>query len=216
MQQRTGQEWTDDPVKTLLQHDEMIDRCFWPNSVEEIMDNLRRETHPFAKEALQRMEANSMLSMKLALKMLREARNLGFGEVLKMELNVALNKAHDSDFELGVHKVLMRPSMHGQHLVRPNPGFLQEVSDDLVRSYFAENEWARRIDLDVVENALLPTRHFFTKFADSVRIYINETSTPQQEVRDAVELEIQDALRAEGIDLRHKAVTVPLARKYID
>jgi len=46
-------------------------------------------------------------------------------------------------------------------------------------------------------------------------VWINETSTPQEEVRDAVNTEIQDALRVEGIDLRHKAITVPLARGYL-
>ena len=34
-------------------------------------------------------------------------------------------------------------------------------------------------------------------------------------MRDAVELEIQDALRAEGINLRDKTVTVPMARKHL-
>lgn len=37
-----------DAVKTLMQHRQMIDRCFWPNSVEEIMENLKRENSPFA------------------------------------------------------------------------------------------------------------------------------------------------------------------------
>jgi small-conductance mechanosensitive channel len=63
---------------------------------------------------------------------------------------------------------------------------------------------------------LLPTRHFFGRFVDSVRVWINETSTPQEAVRDAVELEIQEALRAEGIDLRNKTVTVPMARDYLN
>jgi hypothetical protein len=66
------------------------------------MENLRRETDPIAKDFLSRMESNSMTSMKVALKMLRQARNKCFGEVLKMELNVALNKVMDKDFELGV------------------------------------------------------------------------------------------------------------------
>jgi len=47
-------------------------------------------------------------------------------------------------------------------------------------------------------------------------VWINETSTPQEAVRDAVELEIQEALRAEGIDLRNKTVTVPMAIDYLN
>ena len=105
----TGDEYTEDLVKSLLQHQQLIDRCFWPDSVEHIMENLRRETSPIAKDFLLRMESNSMTSMKIALKMLRQARNMCFGQVLKMELNVALNKVMDEDFELGVKQVLMKP-----------------------------------------------------------------------------------------------------------
>ena len=211
-----GHGYSEDAVKTLLQHKEMIDRCFWSNSVEEIMDNLRREAHPFAKEILLKMESNSMLSMKLALRMLRKADNMAYGEILKMELNVALNKAGDADFELGVREILMKPSKTSRFGARPNPGFQKDVSEALVDSYFEENKWASTIDLDIVENSLLPTRHFFGRFVDSVRVWINETSTPQEAVRDAVELEIQEALRAEGIDLRNKTVTVPMARDYLN
>jgi len=61
----------------------------------------------------------------------------------------------------------------------------------------------------------LPTRHFARKYPDSVRIYINETSDPQEDVRDGVDIEIREALRAEGIDIRNKTITVPMARDYI-
>jgi hypothetical protein len=84
-----------------------------------------------------------------------------------------------------------------------------------VDSYFSENKWANKIDLDIVENSLLPTRHFFEKFSDSIRVYINESSTPQAEIRDAVELEVKEILRTEGIDMRDKTVTVPMARDYL-
>jgi len=179
----TGNEYTEDLVKSLLQHQQLIDRCFWPDSVEQIMENLRRETHPIAKDFLSRMESNSMTSMKIALKMLRQARNMCFGQVLKMELNVALNKVMDEDFELGVKQVLMKPkaakidTINGQRQPA-NPGFSTDVSAERVDSYFEENEFTKRIDLDVVEGSLLPTRHFFEQFADSVRVYINGTSTP--------------------------------------
>jgi len=56
------------------------------------MENLKKENSPFAKMCLDRMQSNSMLSMKLALKMLRESRNLDYKGNLQMELNVALNK----------------------------------------------------------------------------------------------------------------------------
>ena len=90
----------------MVQHQKLIDRCFWPNTIEEIMDNLRKEDHPIAKNMLEKMEKNSMLSMKLALKMLRDSKNQCFGQVLKTELNVALHKMEDQDFKIGVQQVL--------------------------------------------------------------------------------------------------------------
>jgi len=56
------------------------------------MHNLRLEEHQFAKVCLEKMQANSMLSMKLALKMLRKAVKLDFKGALQMELNVAFRK----------------------------------------------------------------------------------------------------------------------------
>jgi hypothetical protein len=96
--------------QSLLKHKKLIDRCFWYDTVEEIQDALRRETDPFAAQTLQRMEANSMLSMKISLKMLREAKNMAYGEVLKMELNTALNKATDAETEFGIRNILMKPN----------------------------------------------------------------------------------------------------------
>ena len=48
-----------------------------------------------------------------------------------------------------------------------------------------------------------------------MRVYINESSTPQERVRDAVEMEIQDNLRKEGINMLDKTMTIPLAREYM-
>ena len=93
-----GHLYVGETAKSLMQHRQLIDRCFWHDSVEEIMESLSRESHPFAQEVLERMQKNSMLSMKLALKMIRKAKNLAYGETLKMEMNVAMNKIGDADF----------------------------------------------------------------------------------------------------------------------
>lgn len=130
--------------------------------------------------------------MKLALQMLRKAQNMCYGDVLRMEANVALNKMQDADFQLGIREVLMKPSGNGAHAKRDNPGFGRDVTDEVVESYFAPNPLASRINLDIVEKSLLPTRHFHNKFTDSVRTFINETSTNDPDIRDAVHLEIKE------------------------
>lgn len=63
MKMNTGGDYCEDLVKSLLKHSKLIDRCFWPDNVQDIMENLRRETDPFAKVMLDRMEKNSMSSM---------------------------------------------------------------------------------------------------------------------------------------------------------
>jgi hypothetical protein len=77
------------------------------------------------------MDKNSMLSMKLALKMVRDARNLDYKGCLKNEINVALNKIQDSEFDLGIGEILLKPGQHGTR-----PQFKKNVSDDEVKSYF--------------------------------------------------------------------------------
>ena len=57
---------------------QMINRCFYSNSLEEIIENLKSEDSAFANLCLKKMQSNSTLSMKLSLKMLQQAKNLDF------------------------------------------------------------------------------------------------------------------------------------------
>lgn len=117
-----------------------------------------------------------------------------------MESNVAMNKMMDEDFRLGVQSVLLNYTRD-----RANPGFKINVTERELDRYF---EPTHTFDIDVVENSLLPTRFFYKKFPDSVRVFVNETNTNQSEVRDAIELEIAEKLRNYGIDLKNKNVTI--------
>lgn len=49
---QVGENSTSHFHKSILNHQQMIDRCFLFDSVEEIMEALRRESHPFARETL--------------------------------------------------------------------------------------------------------------------------------------------------------------------
>jgi hypothetical protein len=66
-----------------------------------------------------------------------------------------------------------------------------------------------------VEKSMLPTRFYYEKFSDQVRLWINEDSTPQPEVREHFEAELKDALREQGIDLRDRALTIESARQQL-
>ncbi len=162
---------------------------FSSSSLEEITENLRREAaegSTFATVCLKKMEANSELSMKIALKMIRDAKNLDFKGALQNEINVALNKIQDKEFDLGISEILLKPHKQGVHQ-SGNPGFAKKVSDDVVQSYFQPNKWTSKVELDLVEKALLPTRFYYEKFSDQIRLWINEESTAQPEVRSSFE-----------------------------
>lgn len=105
----SGHDYPRDP-NTFLKHTDLINRCFYANSVEEIMHNLQMENTPFAQMCLKKMSSNSMLSMKLTLEMLRRAKAMDYKGCLQLELNVALNKIQDKEFDLGVSEILMKPS----------------------------------------------------------------------------------------------------------
>jgi len=62
---------------------------------------------------------------------------------------------------------------------------------------------------------LLPTTEYFKDYPESIRVFLNETNTLDPDVRWAVELEVQEILRQEGIDMRNKTITVPFMRKTI-
>jgi len=84
-----------------------------------------------------------------------------------------------------------------------------------VMRYFEENKHASGVDLQVVENALLPTKDHYKRFSDQVRLWINESSTTQTIVREAFEFEAKEALKEQGIDIRDLALTPEIARDHL-
>lgn len=148
--------------------------------------------------------------MKLALRMMRDARNLDYKGCMKNEINVALNKIEDSEFDLGVSQVLLKPGKDGQR-----PRFSKDVPKDKVDSFYEKNKLTDAIQLNVVENALLPNRFYYKDYADASRLWLNEISTPQDEIRSYFEHELKDNLRALGIDIRDRALTIESARAQI-
>ena len=200
----SGNEYPRDP-NTFIKHVDLINRCFYPNSVEEITDLLRREASPFAQHCLAKMQTNSQLSMKLALRLLREARTLDYKGALQNELKVSLNKLEDKDFDLGVSEILLKPR-------GGMADFVQNVSEDQVKSYFQDNKWVEKIQLDVVEKALLPTRFYYQKYTDHVRLWINESTTTQTDIRENFDYELNEGLKSVGIDIRDRALTIESAR----
>lgn len=95
-----------------------------------------------------------------------------------MEVKVASKMIETKEFDIGVEQVLMSPKARkGQK--HPNAAKYPKKpskSSDL-DSYFEGANWAKDISVGAMAHALLPTRHFYTRFGDHVRLWINEEST---------------------------------------
>ena len=87
-------------------HLKVINRCFYSNSVQDIMKNLEVEGSPFALRALDMMNNNSKQAMQLALELMRRGTTQNLVNCLKREGNVALHRAEDADFHNGVERVM--------------------------------------------------------------------------------------------------------------
>lgn len=174
---------------------EMIGRCFYHNDIEQIKYALSLEEHPFAQKCLEAMNRNSDLSMKLALKMLRKAQNLDYSSCLRMEVNVASKMIETEEFDIGVKQVLMTQKANkGQKF--PNAAAYPEKPSRShnLDSYFEGATWAKNISVGSMAHALLPTRHFYQRFGDQVRLWINEESTSHDEIRSSFDVEAKEAL----------------------
>ena len=191
-------------------HREMIARCFYPSSVDQIMQNLRDEGSPFALKCLEAMERNSRLSMALALKMLRQAANLDYISCLNMEVKVASKMIETKEFDEGVRQVLLSPKA-----TREQGG--RKATDKLpnLDSFFEGASWAKEISVGGMAHALLPTRHFYERFSDHVRLWISEESTVQDDLRIQFDYEAKQAVQEQGIDVRDKGLTMQSAREHL-
>jgi len=88
----------------------------------------------------------------------------------------------------------MKPKVKGARDKAAAP-FNKKVKDSDLDKYFEESKWSKEINVGIVENALLPTRHYYQRFSDQVRLWLNEESTTQSRIRDDFDLEAKHALR---------------------
>lgn len=88
----------------------------------------------------------------------------------------------------------MKPKVKGAR-EKTAAAFNKKVSDSDLGRYFEESKWSKEINLGIVENALLPTRHYYQRFSDQVRLWLNEESTTQDKIREDFDLEAKEALR---------------------
>ncbi|XP_015263282.1 PREDICTED: 3-hydroxyisobutyryl-CoA hydrolase, mitochondrial, partial [Gekko japonicus] len=113
----------------LSQHLDKINSLFSASSMEELIQNLKRDGSPFALKQLETIAKMSPTSLKMTLRQLREGASLNLQEVLSMEYKAG-ERGHD--FYEGVRAVLVDKDQSAKW----KPATLEEVTDEFLDSCF--------------------------------------------------------------------------------
>ncbi len=130
-----------------------IDRCFQYNTIEEILDALKKESESaeagfmpdWAAKTLKTIMTRSPTSLKVTLRQLRAGQDWDIRQTFINEHSIASNFMAHPDFVEGVTARLMKPTRDPKW----NPSELSEVDTATVDSFFTRKE-----GVDVLE--LLP------------------------------------------------------------
>ncbi len=121
------------PDSALLAQQSWIDECYSADTVEEIVARLQAHESPDAAKAASQILAKSPVAVKVALRSLRRARQVGsVEEVLNDEYRVSLACLKSRDLVEGIRAQVIDKDRNPQW----SPATLEQVSDELVDSYF--------------------------------------------------------------------------------
>lgn len=117
------------------QHQATIDRCFAGDTIEDIVAALERDGSDFAAAALKTIRTKSPTSLKVTLKLLRQARAArSLEECLVHEYRAALQVFVSEDFVEGVRAAVIDKDRNPKW----RPADIAEVTPEIVERYFAD------------------------------------------------------------------------------
>uniref|UniRef100_A0A1L8DYV6 3-hydroxyisobutyryl-CoA hydrolase, mitochondrial n=1 Tax=Nyssomyia neivai TaxID=330878 RepID=A0A1L8DYV6_9DIPT len=134
----------------LQKHLAQIDECFSGSTVEEILERLKKDNSEWAQKTLQTLAKMSPTSMKISKKQLDLGANMTLPEDLVMEYRLAVRHAEGSDLKEGVRALLVDKD----NKPKWNPATLEEVSDELVDSFFKPLPEDLKLPTDVLQAKL--------------------------------------------------------------
>ena len=119
----------------LAVNQKIIERSFDARSVEEVFDNLARDSSDFGQKTLDNLRKLSPTSLKVTFEGLERGSVIGtIGEDLHMEFRMASACMRPgADFYEGVRAVLVDKD----HSPKWSPSTLEEVSEEMVEAFFA-------------------------------------------------------------------------------
>lgn len=124
----------DGPTGLFCEGRQLIDRCFAFDTVEEIVAALERETSELAATTLAAIRAKSPTSLKVTLRMLREARRSKDLETcLEREFAGTLQVVKVPDFYEGIRAAIIDKDRNPKW----SPARLEDVAPESVEAFFA-------------------------------------------------------------------------------
>ncbi|XP_052804800.1 3-hydroxyisobutyryl-CoA hydrolase, mitochondrial-like [Mya arenaria] len=127
----------------LADHMEDINRLFAGNTVEEIIENLRKDGSPWAAAQLEILSKMSPVSMKITLRLLIEGEQRSFQDNFQVEYRLSQRCIEDNDFYEGVRAVLIDKDQKPKW----KPATLEEVTKEHVDWYFSPLPQDRELEL---------------------------------------------------------------------
>jgi enoyl-CoA hydratase len=88
-------------------HQALIENHFKYNTVEQIFESLSHDKNPWAQHTLSVLHQKSPTSLKLTLKMLRNAKNLSFEDCIQQEYKLACYFCESHDFYEGIRAAVI-------------------------------------------------------------------------------------------------------------
>ncbi|XP_063174135.1 3-hydroxyisobutyryl-CoA hydrolase, mitochondrial isoform X1 [Candoia aspera] len=116
----------------LGEHMDKINSLFSANSMEEIVQNLKKDGSPFALNQLKTIAKMSPTSLKITFRQLKEGASLSLQDVLTMEYRLSQACMRGHDFYEGVRAVLIDKDQSPKW----KPAVLEEITDEFLDSCF--------------------------------------------------------------------------------
>lgn len=140
------QKKSEDEMKsfTLSPFANTINATFNANTVEGILKNLEEDGSDWCKKQFETLKKMSPSSLKITLRQIREGKSLTLKDDLRMEYRLSQGCMANSDFYEGVRALLVDKDN------KPvwKPSTLEDVTDDIVESYFKPLPENRELKFD--------------------------------------------------------------------
>jgi len=120
-----------------------IHQIFSKNSVEEIIEGLKKDNSEFAAKQLQALKKMSPSSLKITLQQMKRGKNLSFKEALELEYAISQNFMKGHDFFEGVRSLLVTKTNDPKW----KPPTLEEIKEEDVNKYFNYTNEMTKLDL---------------------------------------------------------------------